>query len=190
VLGAFPGPAPVFSRRSPWPWAILYGATQQQIQYGEQPGAAERTTLLLRDYHPKSMLHVPAHSVQRARFPVWDVHNHVDDSGGIGERIPPDLLVEVDDAQFGQEMVAQIDDAVRRGARGLKFLKDLGLGVRTSAGKRLRIDERRLDPVWDECGRLGIPVAMHTSDPQPFFTPVDGQNQRYEELKANPTWSF
>lgn len=96
----------------------------------------------------------------------------------------------VNDANFGQEMVAQVDDGVRRGARGLKFLKDLGLGVRTSDGKFLRIDDPRLDPVWDECGRLGIPVSIHTSDPEAFFTPVDAHNERYEELQANPSWSF
>jgi uncharacterized protein len=96
----------------------------------------------------------------------------------------------VNDARFGQEMAAKIDDRVRRGARGLKFLKDLGLGIRTSNGKLLRIDAARLDPVWDECGRLGIPAAIHASDPEAFFTPVDGHNERYEELKANPSSSF
>ena len=215
-------------------------ATQQQqqktIQYGVEPGAAQRTTLLLRDFQPRSMLHVPVHAVAKARFPVWDVHNHVDDVSRIGERIPPEQVVKsmdqvnvakiviltggwgeklqgvldytakrypdrfivftqldyskVNDAQFGQEMVQQIDDAVRRGARGLKFLKDLGLQVRTSDGKLLRIDDSRLDPVWDECGRLGIPVSIHTSDPEAFFTPIDAHNERYEELKANPSWSF
>jgi len=214
----------------------LASAGRQQIRYGGEPGAAERTTLLLRDYKPRSMLHVPAHPVEKARFPVWDVHNHVDDAAGDGARVPAEKVVswmdqanvakvviltggwgeklqgvldntvkryperfmvftqldysKVNDANFGQEMVAQIDDAVRRGARGLKLLKDLGLGVRTSDGKFLRIDDARLDPVWNECERLGIPVAIHTSDPEAFFTPVDGYNERYEELKANPTWSF
>jgi hypothetical protein len=43
---------------------------------------------------------------------------------------------------LGHEMVAQIDDVLRRGAGGLKFLKDLGLGVRTSDG-RLRNERDR-----------------------------------------------
>ncbi len=37
--------------------AIVFTAAsapqQQQIQYGEQPGAAQRTTLLLRDFQPR-----------------------------------------------------------------------------------------------------------------------------------------
>jgi predicted TIM-barrel fold metal-dependent hydrolase len=96
----------------------------------------------------------------------------------------------INDPNFSSEMVAQLDDAVRRGARGLKVLKDLGLQVRDKSGKLVAIDDPRLDPVWEECGRLGIPVAIHSTDPEAFFTPVDSHNERYEELISNPSWSF
>ena len=96
----------------------------------------------------------------------------------------------IDDPQFSSKMVQQLDDAVRRGARGLKVLKDLGLGVRDKTGKLVAIDDERMDPVWEECGRLGIPVAIHSTDPEAFFTPTDKHNERYEELMRNPTWSF
>jgi predicted TIM-barrel fold metal-dependent hydrolase len=96
----------------------------------------------------------------------------------------------IDDPNFSQEMVNQLDDAVTRGARGLKVLKDLGLGVRDKSGKLVTVDDARLDPVWEECGRLGIPVSIHTSDPEAFFHPTDNTNERYEELTGHPDWSF
>jgi predicted TIM-barrel fold metal-dependent hydrolase len=96
----------------------------------------------------------------------------------------------IDDPNFSQEMGAQLDDAVARGARGLKQLKDLGLGVRDKSGKLIAIDDPRLDPIWEECGRLGIPVSIHTTDPEAFFHPTDGTNERYEELTEHPDWSF
>jgi predicted TIM-barrel fold metal-dependent hydrolase len=96
----------------------------------------------------------------------------------------------IDDPNFSQEMVAQLDDAVARGARGLKQLKDLGLGVRDKSGKLIAIDDPRLDPIWEECGRLGIPVSIHSTDPEAFFHPTDGANERYEELTEHPDWSF
>ena len=96
----------------------------------------------------------------------------------------------IDDSNFSQEMVAQLDDAVARGARGLKVLKDLGLGVRDKSRKVITVDDPRLDPVWEECGRLGIPVSIHTSDPEAFFHPTDNTNERYEELIGHPDWSF
>jgi len=96
----------------------------------------------------------------------------------------------IDDPNFSGGMVAQLDDAVRRGARGLKVLKDWGLGVRDKNGKLVPIDDPRMDPVWEECGKLGIAVSIHSTDPEAFFTPPDGKNERYEELMHNPAWSF
>ena len=63
----------------------------------------------------------------------------------------------IDDPDFSEEMVKQLDDAVSRGARGLKVLKDLGLGVRDKTGKLIAIDDPRIDPVWEECGTSGHP---------------------------------
>lgn len=96
----------------------------------------------------------------------------------------------INDPNFGQLMVRQIDDSVARGARGLKVLKELGLGVRDSTGKLVPIDDPRLDPAWEECGRLGIPVFIHVADPEAFFHPIDARNERYEELIEHPDWSF
>ncbi len=96
----------------------------------------------------------------------------------------------IDDPNFSQEMVSQLDDAVSRGARGLKILKDFGLGVRDKTGALIKVDDPRLDPVWEECGRLGIPVSIHVTDPEAFFHPTDNKNERYEELTEHPDWSF
>jgi predicted TIM-barrel fold metal-dependent hydrolase len=96
----------------------------------------------------------------------------------------------IDDPKFSQLMVKQLDDSVARGARGLKILKELGLGVRDKSGKLIPVDDPRLDPVWDECGRLGIPVFIHVADPEAFFHPIDASNERYEELIEHPDWSF
>ena len=96
----------------------------------------------------------------------------------------------INDPNFSQLMVRQIDDSVARGARGLKVLKELGLGVRDSTGKLVPIDDPRLDAAWEECGRLGIPVFIHVADPEAFFHPIDASNERYEELIEHPDWSF
>jgi predicted TIM-barrel fold metal-dependent hydrolase len=85
-----------------------------------------------------------------------------------------------------------IEQAHRDGARGLKILKTLGLYLRerVTSGALVKIDDRRFDPMWDACGQLNMPVAIHVSDPAAFFTPTDRFNERYEELNAHPDWSF
>jgi predicted TIM-barrel fold metal-dependent hydrolase len=87
----------------------------------------------------------------------------------------------------------QADELARSkqlGARCLKILKGLGLGVRDSNKKLITIDDPRFDPMWEAAGGLGLPVLIHTSDPAPFFTPINRFNERYEELQRHPEWSF
>ncbi len=85
-----------------------------------------------------------------------------------------------------------IEDARNSGARGLKILKTLGLYLRedVTSGALVKIDDARFDPMWDACGQLNMPVAIHVSDPIAFFTPTDRFNERYEELSNHPDWSF
>ncbi len=85
-----------------------------------------------------------------------------------------------------------IEQAHRNGARGLKILKTLGLYLRENitSGTLVKIDDPRFDPMWDACGQLNMPVAIHISDPVAFFTPTDRFNERYEELNNHPDWSF
>ena len=85
-----------------------------------------------------------------------------------------------------------IERAHREGGRGLKILKTLGLYLRENitSGSLVAIDDARFDPMWDACGQLNLPVAIHISDPIAFFTPTDRFNERYEELNNHPDWSF
>lgn len=86
----------------------------------------------------------------------------------------------------------EIEKAHRAGAKGLKILKTLGLYLRENitSGKLVKIDDPRFDPMWDACGQLNMPVAIHISDPVAFFTPTNRFNERYEELNNHPDWSF
>lgn len=89
----------------------------------------------------------------------------------------------------------QGDEIVRAhqaGARGIKCLKTLGLYLRdkVKTGSLVKVDDPRFDPMWEAAGSLGMPIAIHTSDPVAFFRTVDKYNERYEELNAHPDWSF
>jgi predicted TIM-barrel fold metal-dependent hydrolase len=209
---------------------------------------AEADTLLLRDYQPKSMLVVAEHPVERAKFPVIDVHSHptgrarriagvphgeavrisetpaellpmmdrrnlrmlVDLTGGVGSGLAesvrtfqqphPDRFTvftepsydRIAEPGYAQWQADEIGRAKQAGAKGLKVLKVLGLFLReqVTKGPLVKIDDPRFDPMWEACGSLGLPVAIHISDPVAFFLPVDRFNERYEELHRHPDWSF
>ncbi len=82
--------------------------------------------------------------------------------------------------------------AHRSGARGLKVLKTLGLYLRekVTTGPLVKVDDKRFDPMWEAAASFNMPIAIHTSDPEAFFLPIDRFNERWEELHAHPDWSF
>jgi predicted TIM-barrel fold metal-dependent hydrolase len=83
---------------------------------------------------------------------------------------------------WSSRAAAQLEADIKAGARGLKIFKDLGLRLRKADGSRLRVDDPELDAVWDVCGRLGVPVLIHTAEPQEFFETIDFKNERWLEL--------
>ncbi|HEY1170897.1 MAG TPA: hypothetical protein VGH19_05960 [Verrucomicrobiae bacterium] len=152
--------------------ASLTGATAQTSS-----PTVVTNDLFLRDYRPQSKLRLIEHPVERAKFPVIDIHSHLNDAGMImrphpkpedvvnwmdrrnikqivilsgawGDKLqrvldemvkpyPERFIVftQLDytrsaEPDFGNTMAAQIRDAVKRGARGLKVTKQLGLMAR------------------------------------------------------------
>jgi predicted TIM-barrel fold metal-dependent hydrolase len=220
------------------------GASPSSTDKKNQPSGP----LSLAEYEPKSMLHVKETHVERARFPVIDIHTHITVSANSKNGVDidperrylcsPEELLAVMDRKNIRSMVnltggfdtglaetvknydrahrdrfytfaepsyplllrpdypklqaEAIEQAHKAGAHGLKILKTLGLYLRSNitSGSLVRIDDPRFDPMWDACGQLNMPVAIHVSDPIAFFTSTDRFNERYEELSNHPDWSF
>ena len=88
---------------------------------------------------------------------------------------------------WAEKAVKQLEADVAAGAVGVgEISKSFGLSIRKPDGSRLRIDDPELDPIWDACARLGLPVFIHTADPQEFFQPIDATNERWLELSLFP----
>ena len=95
-----------------------------------------------------------------------------------------------DDPDFADRAARQIDEGHRLGAAGLKEFKRLGLYLRDSKGKLIKIDDPRLDGAWRRCGELGMPVSIHVADPKAFWEPYNDKNERWKELKGHRNWWF
>lgn len=87
---------------------------------------------------------------------------------------------------FGQRAARQLEEDIKAGAVGLKIFKDLGLHVHKTDGSRLKVDDPELDPIWEKCAELNVPVLIHIADPQEFFEPIDYHNERWLELALYP----
>lgn len=93
---------------------------------------------------------------------------------------------DIDNPEWVGRMTRQLEEDVKRGAKGLKIYKSLGIHNKDSKGNRIAIDDARIDPIWAKCGQLGIPVLIHSADPKPFWDPIDSLNERWLELKLHP----
>jgi predicted TIM-barrel fold metal-dependent hydrolase len=210
--------------------------------------ADSKAGLDLRDYQPKSMLHVKETKVERSRFPVIDIHTHLSSAakyakgvsmseerrwlaeprdvvalmdrknlrtlvnltGGMGkglrdtvekfDRAHPGRIVSFTEPWWSRAaepgyskfQADELERAKSDGARGLKVTKILGLYLRqqVTEGPLVKVDDPRFDAMWEAAGALKMPVAIHTSDPEAFFLPIDRYNERWEELYNHPDWSF
>jgi predicted TIM-barrel fold metal-dependent hydrolase len=84
---------------------------------------------------------------------------------------------------WAAKAVAQLEADKKAGALGIgEISKAFGLRIRKADGSRLKLDDPELDPVWEAAGRLGLPVLIHTAEPQEFFEPIDFHNERWLEL--------
>ena len=126
-------------------------------------------------------------------------------SGGTGDRLKsaisamkeryPDRFVvfanlsfdDLNQPGYGQRAAARLEADVRNGAQGLKIYKNFGMDLKYANGQRVKVDDPELDPVWDACARLGIPVLIHTGEPSVFFDPIDKDNERLLELSQFPS---
>lgn len=96
----------------------------------------------------------------------------------------------IDDPGWTDREVARLEESFRAGAKGLKFHKGLGLGQRYQDGRLVPVDDPKLAPIFELCGKRRLPVMIHTADPAAFFTPLDRFNERWHELNEHPNWLF
>lgn len=164
-------------------------------------------------YEPKSTLVVPQHLLTHAKFPFFDVHNHQWD---VPTQNLSELFSEMDklnmavmnnlsgksykqssgrnggfgDKGWTENAVKELEKDVQSGACGLKIYKDLGLDYKDEKNQFIRIDDPRLDAIWEKCGELHIPVLIHSADPKSFWDPVDKNNERWLEVTIHPDRSY
>jgi predicted TIM-barrel fold metal-dependent hydrolase len=96
----------------------------------------------------------------------------------------------IDDEKWTERETARLEESFKAGAKGLKFHKSLGLSYRYKNGKIMPVDDPKLAPIFELCGKHNRPVMIHTADPAAFFTPLDKNNERWHELNEHPGWLF
>lgn len=131
--------------------SALFGGQSAEAQ---QPGPKEKqfncdAVMPLEKYTPKSMLHVPATHVERARFPVIDFHTHITEETETG--LPGDIRVRLDP----ENCIAVMD---RKNVRTMVNLTGgYGDGLKGAVQQLHGRNSDRLvtftEPAWDKASR-------------------------------------
>ena len=122
-------------------------------------------------------------------FPAWHGTWRAYSSRGMSLLHMPDLS-HIGEPGVEEEIAEGVAQAAGMGAVGIKVWKNLGLTERDADGRRVHIDDSRLDVLWSAAGAHGLPVAIHIADNRESFEPLTPANVRYEELRWRPDWWF
>ncbi|UCF36392.1 MAG: amidohydrolase [Acidobacteriota bacterium] len=185
----------------------------------KEPSPAD--TFLLKDYRPQSIYKIPITRVEKAKYPVIDVHSHtyaktleaidrwvqvMDEvgvektiilSGATGEefdkiyddhagRYPDRFQIwcgfdfeGADEPGWSDKAVKELVRCYNKGARGVGEIGDKGKGFIFGGPKPapgLHANDPRMDPLFEKCAELGIPVNIHVADPYWMYQPMDAHN--------------
>ncbi len=79
---------------------------------------------------------------------------------------------------FSARAVKALEQCHDIGARGVGELHDKGKGLSSSTvtANGMHPDDERMDPVFERCGQLGMPVSIHVADPIWMYQPMDNTN--------------
>jgi predicted TIM-barrel fold metal-dependent hydrolase len=81
-----------------------------------------------------------------------------------------------DQPGFGPAAVAELERCVRKGARGVGEEGDKGKGASWGKAAGMHFDDPRMDPLFERCADLGIPVNVHVADPIWMYQKMDEKN--------------
>jgi predicted TIM-barrel fold metal-dependent hydrolase len=83
-----------------------------------------------------------------------------------------------DKSGFGPAAVVELERCFKAGATGVGELGDKGKGLFYCQPPAfgMHADDLRMDPIWQKCAELGMPVNIHVGEPQWFYEPMDSTN--------------
>lgn len=85
-----------------------------------------------------------------------------------------------DEPGYGPAAVKELERCFKVGATGVGELGDKGKGMFfSSPGPKawgMHPDDPRMDPLWEKCAELNLPVSLHVADPIWMYEPMDSTN--------------
>jgi predicted TIM-barrel fold metal-dependent hydrolase len=92
------------------------------------------------------------------------------------------LGTDIDKPDYPERAVAELERCYKKGARGVGEISDKGFGVtgdrELNPNERLHHTDIRLEPFWNKCADLNLPVNIHIADHPSSWQPPDVFQER------------
>jgi len=195
----------------------IIGCSDNKIAPKDSP-----ENMLLKDWMPKSIYKILVTNIQKAKFPVIDMHAHdytksaedvakrvkiMDEVGlersvvftnatgakfdsiyALYSKFPDRFMVYCGfdfsgykEKGWSEKAVNELRRCVKEGATGVGELHDKGGGL----VEGLHPDDPRMDPLFEACAEMKLPINLHVADPMWMYEPMDSTN---DGLMRSWTW--
>jgi predicted TIM-barrel fold metal-dependent hydrolase len=74
---------------------------------------------------------------------------------------------------FADDIIAQINNCMQAGAKGIKIWKNIGMVLKDGDGRYVMVDHPALAPVFAYLEKEGIPLVAHLGEPRNCWLPYD-----------------
>lgn len=199
---------------------FLHGCAEEEKKRQNSTNDDISASLLLKNFRPQSIYNIPTSEIEKAAFPIIDMHSHayVKDEEGLDrwvetmdkagiektivmtQKVGPkfDSILDFfskypdrfdvwcsidytgyDEEGYGPDAVAELERCVKLGAKGVGELGDKGKGLfysNTGPAIGMHSDDPRLDPLFQKCAELNLPVNLHIADPKWMYEVMDSTN--------------
>jgi len=85
-------------------------------------------------------------------------------------------------SDYPERAIAELERCYKNGARGVGEVSDKGYGItrnpKLAPDERMHPDDPRLDPLWNKCAELNLPVNLHIADHPSAWTPPNMHQER------------
>jgi predicted TIM-barrel fold metal-dependent hydrolase len=89
---------------------------------------------------------------------------------------------------FARQTIADLEQALRDGAVGVKIYKSMGMELRREDGAYVMPDDPAFAPVLEALAARGTTVYAHIAEPVAAWEPLDPKSPDYDYYKNNPAW--
>jgi predicted TIM-barrel fold metal-dependent hydrolase len=94
------------------------------------------------------------------------------------------------DADFAAHTIAALQQQFRDGAIAAKIWKNIGMSIRTKAGRYLLPDDPVFHPIYEMLQKEDRTLVAHLAEPNGAWMPLDDQNPEKSFYSSHPEWQM